>query len=219
MVSAFDLDETVPEALAYRFDIVLRGREATPPDSLMAESTLPTPSQTVGPFFNIGLPGAHSQLVSPDAEGAIRISGTVYDGAGEPVVDSLVEIWQANRGGRYAHPDDVPLEEGFRGFGRAETDGEGHYEFATIKPGPVPAPGNGMQAPHVMVTVFARGLLKYLAARIYFPDEADANAADPVLRSVESDRRDTLVAVDDGDGSLRFDVRLQGEGGTVFFEI
>jgi protocatechuate 3,4-dioxygenase, alpha subunit len=189
----------------------------------MPESLLPTPSQTVGPFFNIGLPGVHSHVVAPDADDAIRISGVVYDGEGEPVVDALLEIWQANRAGRYDHPDDTreepPLEEGFRGFGRAETDGDGRYEFVTVKPGPVPASEGGLQAPHIMVTVFARGLLKHLSTRIYFPDESEANGADPVLSSVEPDRRQTLVAAPDGDGGLRFDVRLQGEDETIFFDV
>lgn len=187
----------------------------------MESDTLPTPSQTVGPYFNIGL-HADSELVSPDAEGAIRLTGVVYDGEGETVPDALLEIWQANRAGRYDHPDDgrddLPLEEGFRGFGRAETVEDGRFTFVTVKPGAVPAPG-GAQAPHVLVSVFARGLLKRVATRIYFGDEAEANEADPVLSSVESDRRGTLVAAPEGEGAYRFDIRLQGAGETVFFEI
>jgi protocatechuate 3,4-dioxygenase alpha subunit len=184
---------------------------------------LPTPSQTVGPFFIIGLPfEGDERLVEEDAPGALRIEGIVFDGDGVPVDDAVVEIWQANRGGRYAHPEDtredVPLEEGFSGHGRCGTDVSGRYWFVTVKPGPVPAPGGGLQAPHIEVSVLARGLLKRLATRIYFPDEAEANETDPVLSALDPERRDTLVARDDG-GVLRFDIRLQGEAETVFFDV
>ena len=184
---------------------------------------LPTPSQTVGPFFNIGLPGeGRSELVAPDGSDAVRLEGTVLDGEGEPVSDALVEIWQANGGGRYAHPEDAraepPLEDGFKGFGRCETDGSGRYGFVTVKPGPVPGPGEAMQAPHIELALFARGLLKHLVTRIYFPDEEEANASDPVLASVPEDRRSTLVARDE-DRRLCFDIRLQGDGETVFFDV
>jgi len=189
----------------------------------MAGSTLPTPSQTVGPFFNIGLPGVDSKLVPEGADGAIRLTGVVYDGEGEVAPDALLEIWQANRSGRYDHPDDrrddLPLEEGFRGYGRAETGEDGSFEFVTVKPGPVPAPDGAQQAPHIMMSVLARGLLARLATRVYFGDEAQANEADPVLSSVEPDRRETLVATVDGEGAYRFDIRLQGTGETVFFEV
>lgn len=171
----------------------------------------PTPSQTVGPFFNIGMPGDQAELVEPGSEGAVRIHGAVHDADG-PVVDALLEIWQAAPDGRYDTP-------GFRGFGRAETDPEdGTYAFVTVKPGPVPGPDGATQAPHLLVSVFARGLLKRLATRIYFEDEAEANAADPVLAAVDAGRRDTLVARRDGD-AYRFDVRLQGDGETVFFDV
>ena len=184
---------------------------------------LPTPSQTVGPFFHIGLPDLTPELVSPDDPDAIRIIGTVYDGEDEAVVDAMIEIWQANRSGRYAHPDDtreeLALEDGFDGFGRTGTDDEGGFEFITVKPGVVPGPGGVPQAPHIDVSVFGRGLLKRLATRIYFPDEADANAADPVLSSIEDpEERATLVAVED-DGALRFDIRLQGDRQTAFFDV
>jgi protocatechuate 3,4-dioxygenase, alpha subunit len=185
-------------------------------------STEPTPSQTIGPFFHDALLDEdRSQLVSPDDPGAMRIVGTVYDGAGEVVPDAMVEIWQANRTGRYNHPadnrDDVPLDEEFSGFGRAGTDANGGFSFLTVKPGPVPGPDGMVQAPHVMVSVFARGLLKRLVSRIYFPDEEEANAADPVLSSIEDQElRRTLIARDDG-GALRFDIRLQGDGQTAFF--
>jgi protocatechuate 3,4-dioxygenase, alpha subunit len=185
--------------------------------------TLPTPSQTVGPFFHIGLrdDGA-KELVPPDHPHAVRLLGTIFDGEGYPVDDALVEIWQANREGRYDHPEDtreeIPLEPGFRGFGRCETDGSGGYRFLTVKPGPVPYPGGGMQAPHIDVSVFARGLLKRVVTRIYFPDERKANESDPVLSSVEPVRRAALVAREE-DGALRFDIHLQGDRETPFFDL
>ena len=189
----------------------------------MAGATLPTPSQTVGPFFNIGLPGVDPELVSRRRRRRHPPTGCVYDGEGEVVPDALLEIWQANRSGRYDHPDDgrddPPLEEGFRGFGRVETGEDGRFEFVTVKPGRVPAPGGALQAPHIMMSVLARGLLKRLATRVYFEDEAQANEADPVLSSVEPDRRETLVATVDGEGAYRFDIRLQGAGETVFFDV
>jgi protocatechuate 3,4-dioxygenase, alpha subunit len=184
----------------------------------------PTPSQTVGPFFHIGLPArATSELVPPDHADAVRIVGTVFDGNGEPVNDALLEIWQADRAGRYAHPEDtreeIPREDGFKGFGRCATDADGRFAFVTVKPGPVPAPGRGMQAPHIDVSVFARGLLKRLVTRVYFPDEAEANDADPVLSAIaDPQARSTLVAREE-DGALRFDIRLQGERETAFFSV
>ena len=183
----------------------------------------PTPSQTVGPFFHIGLPDQSAELVSPDDPDAIRVVGTVFDGEGEQVPDALIEIWQANRAGRYAHPEDtreeLALEDGFDGFGRAGTDEEGTFEFTTVKPGVVPGRGGVPQAPHIELSIFARGLLKRLATRIYFPDEAEANAADPVLSSIEDpEERATLVAVEDN-GALRFDIRLQGDRQTAFFDV
>jgi protocatechuate 3,4-dioxygenase alpha subunit len=172
---------------------------------------LPTPSQTVGPFFNIGLPGDRTEVVAPGTDGAVRIEGVVYDAEG-PVVDALIEIWQAAPSGRYDEP-------GFAGFGRAETDPQdGSYAFTTVKPGRVPGPDGALQAPHILVSVFARGLLKRLATRVYFEDEAEANAADPVLGAVDPGRRDTLVARREGN-TYRFDVRLQGHGETVFFDV
>ena len=161
-----------------------------------------TPSQTVGPFFGVGLPFERGeQLAPPGAAGVMRIEGQVLDGKGEPVPDALLEIWQPATG-----------------FGRARTDSEGAFSFTTVKPGPVPAPDGGMQAPHFNVTVFARGLLRHLVTRMYFPDETEANGADPVLILVEPARRETLIAKNCG-GVLHFDVRLQGERETVFFAI
>jgi protocatechuate 3,4-dioxygenase, alpha subunit len=184
----------------------------------------PTASQTVGPFFIIGLrDDTLAQLVPPDDPDAIRLGGVVLDGAGEPVDDALIEIWQANRAGRYAHPEDtreeLPLEDGFDGFGRCPTDPDGLYGFVTVKPGPVPAAEGGMQAPHIEMSVFARGLLKRLATRVYFPDESEANDADPVLSAIEDPaERGTLVA-QPADGGLRFDIHLQGDRQTTFFSV
>jgi protocatechuate 3,4-dioxygenase, alpha subunit len=178
-----------------------------------------TPSQTVGPFFAYALPYAGGELLVDEGDpDALRVGGTVFDGAGEPVPDALIEIWQANRAGRYRHPEDgrseLPLEDGFTGFGRCPTDAGGRFEFVTVKPGPVPP-----QAPHIDVCVLARGLLKQLVTRIYFPDESPANASDPLLRSIaDSSLRSTLIARPDGDG-LVFDIHLQGERQTAFLDV
>jgi protocatechuate 3,4-dioxygenase, alpha subunit len=158
-----------------------------------------TPSQTVGPFFSIGLLGHSANEVAP---AGVMISGCVLDGAGEPVPDAMVEIWQADEDGRY-RPD--------FGWGRSACDERGRFSFVTRKPGRVDG-----QAPHLMVLTFARGLLKPVLTRMYFPGED--NEHDPVLASVEPERRPTLVAIPDGD-ALRFDVHLQGERETVFFAV
>ena len=182
-----------------------------------------TPSQTIGPFFGVLSPLAGNELVGADTPGAILIEGTVFDGAGEPVTDALVEIWEANPAGHYAHPDDRGYDPnealGFTGFGQCHTDGEGRFSFLTLKPGPVPGWDERMQAPHVSVSIFARGLLRRLTTRIYFPDEGHANDRDPVLESVEWPFRDLLVAEPAGPGRLRFDIRLQGERETPFFAV
>ena len=184
----------------------------------------PTPSQTIGPFFHFSLTYPDGERLVPPADpDAVRIVGTVYDGAGEPVPDALVEVWQANRAGRYAHPedarDDPPLEEGFTGFGRCPTDAEGRYEFVTAKPGAVPGPDGRLQAPHINVLIFARGLLRQLVTRIYFPDEMEANAADPILASVgDAAARSTLIPRQSVD-ALEFDIHLQGDQQTVFFDV
>lgn len=170
----------------------------------------PTPSQTVGPFFGFALPYEHDHdLVPAGSPDAIRIEGQVLDGGGEPVADALLEIWQAGPDGEYRAP-------GAR-FGRCRTDPEGHFHFVTVRPGAVLLNGRA-QAPHLWLTVLARGLLRHLVTRIYFPDEADANAADPVLSALDEGRRPTLIAERDG-RVLRFDVRLQGERETVFFAL
>lgn len=193
-----------------------------------------TPSQTVGPYFAIcltpeawGREGiAGNRLARPETPGEhIRIEGRLIDGAGAPVEDALIEAWQANAAGRYRHPadtrEDVPLDPGFTGFGRCRTDGEGRFEFATVKPGRVPGRGNAVQAPHVNLIVQARGMLTHAFTRLYFSDEAQANAEDPMLGLVEEGRRGTLIAErrETENGSVyRFDIVLQGEGETVFFD-
>ncbi len=182
-----------------------------------------TPSQTVGPYFAIGLPWPEGPYAVPaGTPGAIRISGFVYDGDGDTVPDSMIETWQADADGRFAdlygHGGPARLD-GFRGFARCGyEDGDGSYEIITVKPGRVPGPGEVLQAPHIDVSVFARGLLHRCVTRIYFADEPEANAGDPVLRSVPADRRETLLAKPADDG-YRFDIRLQGPGETVFFAL
>ena len=174
----------------------------------------PTAGQTVGPFFHYALPWAgDSELVPPGRADAVRLHGLVLDGAGDPVPDALVEIWQADAQGRILQEPGSLRRDGFTftGFGRAATDATGHYSFATLRPGPT-APG---AAAFFAVTVFARGLLNRLFTRAYLPGDAEALAATPLLAGLEADRRATLVATEDGDG-LRFDIRLQGEGETVF---
>jgi protocatechuate 3,4-dioxygenase, alpha subunit len=183
---------------------------------------LTTPSATVGPYLAIGLTwddGPH--VVEPGTPGAIWLRGTIVDGNGDPVPDAMVETWQADPDGRFDHPDDprgAVARPGFRGFGRSQTVGAGEYAVCTLKPGRVPDGEGGLQAPHVDVSVFARGLLDRVVTRIYFADEAEANAEDPVLGALPEDRRGTLVARATDDG-YRLDIRLQGDGETVFFAV
>ncbi|TCO46660.1 protocatechuate 3,4-dioxygenase subunit alpha [Actinocrispum wychmicini] len=168
-----------------------------------------TPSQTVGPFLSIGLPWPDGPTVVPvGTEGAIMITGTVYDGAGAPVPDAMIETWQADPDGRFAHPDS-PERTDFRGFGRCPTDTDGAYWILTLPPGALPG-----QAPHIDVSVFARGLLNRVVTRIYFSSTVD----DPVLAGVPADRRHTIIATPVQDG-YRFDIRLQGPEETVFFDV
>ncbi|WP_019816403.1 protocatechuate 3,4-dioxygenase subunit alpha [Saccharomonospora saliphila] len=174
-----------------------------------------TPSQTVGPYLSLGLPWDDGpDVVAEGTEGAVWLRGVVTDGAGALVPDGLVETWQADPDGRFDHPDDPRgARPGFRGFGRCPTDDTGAYAIRTVVPGALPG-----QAPHIAVSVFARGLLHRVVTRVYFPEYAEANAADPVLAAVPAERRHTLVAERTADG-YRFDVRLQGEGETVFFDV
>lgn len=184
----------------------------------------PTPSQTVGPFLHLALDWHDGPYVVPDGTpGAVWVTGTVRDGEGAIVPDALIETWQADPDGRFDHSGDPrgarpPALAGFRGFGRCATDSGGRYRLLIVRPGALPAPDGGDEAPHLDVSVLARGLLDRVVTRLYFPDETEANAADPVLASVPRQRRGTLIAAADGDG-LRFDIRLQGEGETVFFEV
>lgn len=183
-----------------------------------------TPSQTTGPYLEIGLIGGpiSSNLVDQSDPRAIILSGMLSDGAGDPVPDGMIEIWQANATGRYAHPADdreeIPLEEGFTGFGRSATDEAGRFGFVTVKPGRVPWVDERLQAPHLVVGIFARGLLKRVATRMYFPDEGVANAEDPVLLGLEPEEQASLVAREN-DGALYFDIVLQGPGQTTFFAV
>jgi protocatechuate 3,4-dioxygenase alpha subunit len=188
-----------------------------------------TPSQTVGPYLHLGLSWADGPFVVPEATpGSFVIRGRVLDGHGEPVVDALVESWQADPAGCFgdacgpqlghaAHEDDPRRgPAGFRGFGRCETDGEGRYWLRTVKPGPLPDRDGGVEAPHLDLSIFARGLLDRVVTRLYFADEA--NDDDPVLQRVDPDRRATLIARP-VDGGYGFDIRLQGPGETVFFDL
>lgn len=184
-----------------------------------------TTSQTVGPYFKIGLRWLNrDNLVGEGVSGErVTMQGRVFDGDGVPVPDAILEIWQANAHGRYAHPEDTqdkPLEPGFKGYGRVAVSDEGLFRFATIKPGPVPGPDGNEQAPHLVVSVFMRGVLRRLVTRIYFPDEP-RNAADVILNLVEPARRSTLVAkkTAGGPGTLEWNVVLQGPDETVFFDL
>lgn len=179
-------------------------------------------SQTIGPYLRIGLEWMVIEDLAPQgvAGERVKIEGRVLDADGKPVNDAAVEIWQANSHGKYASPEDSqdkPLDPRFRGYGRSLTDNDGNFRFRTIKPGRVPGPDGKLQAPHVTVTIFMRGLLKQLVTRIYFPDEP-ANADDPVLNLVPAERRASLVAKKKGDGLLEWNVILQGRNETVFFD-
>lgn len=194
-------------------------------------------SQTAGPYVHIGLaPGAAGfdiykqelghDITGPNAKGKrIRVEGRVIDGMGAPIKDVLIEVWQANTDGHYAHPEGGgPVEDGFRGWGRVISDFEtGAWGFETVKPGRTRGRNVGTQAPHLNLWIVARGINIGLNTRMYFGDETEANAADPVLNLIEWEhRRATLVAErmeEDGTPVYRFDIRLQGDNETVFFDV
>jgi protocatechuate 3,4-dioxygenase alpha subunit len=189
-----------------------------------------TPSQTIGPFFAQGLgPGWPDLAEGAEGGDRIAVEGRVVDGDKRPVPDAMLEIWQADAEGRYPESSSEPETAArpgpppFRGFGRTLTDPRGGYRFTTIKPGRVPGPGGAPQAPHLNLTIFARGLLRHLTTRIYFADEP-SNETDPVLATVADPaaRRTLLAARQSGPSNTalyRFDVILQGEGETAFFDI
>jgi protocatechuate 3,4-dioxygenase, alpha subunit len=193
-----------------------------------------TPSQTVGPYFAIGLTQqiygrrqiATQSLCNADTPGDhIKLVGRVFDGAGAPVEDAMIEIWQADADGRYAHPRDqrpgARRDPKFRGFGRAGTNPQGEFFFETVKPGAVPGPGNSLQAPHLNLIVFSRGMLTHAFTRVYFDDEAGVNENDPILSLVEPARRGTLIAKREAASAgttFKFDIHLQGKSETVFFD-
>jgi protocatechuate 3,4-dioxygenase alpha subunit len=191
----------------------------------MAEKLIPTPGQTVGPFFALGLDRPEwSDLTRGNPQGErIVIEGQVLDGDGAPVPDALLELWQANAAGRYNHGEDEqtdkPLDPNFLGYGRVATDAQGRFRITTIKPGSVPGRGNALQAPHISVAFFARGLLKQLFTRIYFADEP-ANAADPLLAAIEDESaRRSLVAQRGAGEVYRFNIILQGNVETAFLDL
>ena len=187
---------------------------AVGPEGHAKGGTVAAPGQTVGPFFHLGLPcDGGNELVPPGRADAIRLSGRVLDGNGAGVPDALVEIWQADPSGAVCRTPGSLHRDGwtFTGFGRAATDPDGHYWFSTLRPGPA----ESGRPPFFAVTVFARGLLDRLFTRAYLPDDPAALDADPLLAAVDPARRDTLIAVPE-EGGLRFDIRLQGEGETVF---
>jgi protocatechuate 3,4-dioxygenase alpha subunit len=176
-----------------------------------------TPSSTVGPYFGIALTHEDLTCLVPEGSaGALVLTGTVTDGEGRPVPEAMIEVWQADEEGSY-DADPVGDEEGFTGFGRCHTDAEGRYRFLTVKPGAVPSPGGGIQAPHISMAIFGGGLLKPLRTRVYFDDEPEANADDAVLATVDEERRLLLLARVE-EGTAGFDIRLQGDGETPFFE-
>jgi protocatechuate 3,4-dioxygenase alpha subunit len=195
-----------------------------------------TPSQTIGPFFAYSLTPNEAgksypwkqlvgnNLVTDDTDGErIRIEGRMFDGAGKPIAGTLIEVWQADAKGRYAHPrDGRATNSSFKGFGRVETDAEGRFALSTIKPGAVPGPDGATQAPHIVVALHTRGILTQLYSRIYFADEAAANQRDAVLMLVPAARRDTLIARrGEGAGGVVYsiDFYIQGDRETVLFDL
>ena len=178
-----------------------------------------TPSQTVGPFFNLKLRSSNVLADATTAGPRIRIEGRVLDGDGVPVDDALIELWQADREGRYGPPPSPRTDSPFVGFGRAESaTGTGAFVFETIKPGAIPDRDDVHAAPHLNLIVFARGLLNHLFTRVYFSDETARNATDPVLQLVPPGRRATLLAAASGPDRFRLDIILQGPGETAFLD-
>lgn len=193
-----------------------------------------TPGQTIGPYFAYcltpepyGRKGvADNVLAGPATKGEhIRITGRLVDGGGAPLDDALVEIWQANSAGRYDHPadarTDVALDPAFKGFGRCMTDKDGRFTFDTVKPGRVPGQGNRLQAPHIGLIIHSRGMLSHAYTRMYFSDEAAANSEDPVLGSIDAERRPTIIARREdtpGGAVYHLDIHMQGDRETVFFD-
>ena len=178
---------------------------------------IPTPGQTVGPFYGYALPYAKDrELLAPGSPGSIRLQGTVYDGAGHPIPDAILEIWQPDADGRIPHRTGSLVRDGytFTGFGRSSVGNTGVYTFTTVNPGPTEVGA----APFIAVAVFARGLMNRLFTRIYLPENEEALAADPLLSSLDPERRKTLIARRDADGGLTWDLRLQGENETVFLD-
>jgi protocatechuate 3,4-dioxygenase alpha subunit len=190
-------------------------------------TSAPTASQTVGPFFHLGMTYLERGNLVPEGVAGERITmrGKVLDGDGEAVPDAMVEIWQADSAGRYL--GEIPPQNSgaprFLGFGRIETDENGAFSFTTIKPGRVPGPDGSLQAPHIAVTLFSRGLLKPLLTRVYFPDEP-SNAEDAILNLVPRERRPTLLATRSGGAKnepekiFEWKIVMQGDGETVFFD-
>lgn len=182
----------------------------------------PTPGQTVGPFFGYALPFAKdNELLAPGSAGSIRLQGAVYDGAGEPIPDAILEIWQPDSEGNVVQRTGSLVRDGytFTGWGRAAVGNTGVFTFTTVNPGPTePVPGKPAAAPFISVAVFARGLMNRLFTRIYLPENEEALAADPLLSSLDPERRSTLIARRDADGGLTWDLRLQGENETVFLD-
>jgi len=177
----------------------------------------PTPGQTVGPFFGYALPYAKDrELLPPGSPGSIRLQGTVYDGAGHPIPDAILEIWQADADGNVAHETGSLVRDGytFTGFGRTAVGNTGTFTFTTVNPGPTEAGA----APFIAVAVFARGLMNRLFTRVYLPEDEAALSQDRLLGSLDAERRRTLIARRDPDGGLSWDIRLQGDGETVFLD-
>ena len=193
-----------------------------PQDPALTASPGVTPSQTVGPFFHYALPyEAGPEVAGAQRPGAIRLHGRVSDGAGAPIPDAMLEIWQADEFGQFVTTPgiyDKPDQTGFRGFGRCPTGTDGGYEFRTVKPAGVSTVDEVAQAPHIAMAVFARGMLRQAVTRVYFDDEQSANGTDPLLCALDVDRRATMIAGSTTDG-YRFDVRIQGQGETVFLDV